>query len=195
MCEAIMAQLFPAKYHNSVPAMPVVASMPQCHVTNEVPPEEFPMVSLSVHELIDRRDWINNPDALAEVRKEADGLVKAGTLTYDKVIPRAQLEAEARASGRDIAIGRLLTIVSWKNAESLSLRKLKARICFRGDEVRDAYGKYAEFQEIKVIPTTISGLNLNLAYGVKRGHKSTQSDIVKAYIQSDLRALVDTYVE
>ena len=31
---------------------------------------------------------------------------------------------------------------------------------------------------------------------MKRGHKSTQSDITKAYIQSDLKALVDdTYVE
>ena len=72
---------------------------------------------------------------------------------------------------------------------------MKARICFRGDDVRDAFGQYAEFQEIKVVPTTILGLNMNLAYGMKRGNKSTQSDIIKAYIQSDLKALVDAYVE
>ncbi|CAL1160923.1 unnamed protein product [Cladocopium goreaui] len=131
-----------------------------CHGWNEVAPEEFPIVSLSIHELIDRREWINDPAALAEIKKEADGLVNAGTWTYDHVVPRAKLEADARASGKDIAIGRLLTIVSWKNAESTTLKKLKARICFRGDEVRDAFGQYAEFQELKVIPTTISGLNL-----------------------------------
>ena len=44
------------------------------------------------------------------------------------VVPRAQLEAEARASGQEIAIGQLMTIMSWKNAESEELKKLKARI-------------------------------------------------------------------
>jgi len=191
----VIAQLFPTKYHRSVPAMPVVPGMSQSHIRNEVAPEEFPIVSLSIHELIDRREWINDPAALAEIKKEADGLVNAGTWTYDHVVPRAKLEADARASGKDIAIGRLLTIVSWKNAESTTLKKLKARIYFRGDEVRDAFGQHAEFQELKVIPTTISGLNLNLAYGIKRGHSSSQSDIIKAYIQSDLKTLVETYVE
>ena len=64
--------------------------------------------------------------------------------------------------------------MSWENAESVDLRKLKARICFRGDEIRDALGQYAKFQELKVIPMTISRLSLNLAYGMKRGQSSSK---------------------
>ena len=52
-----------------------------------------------------------------------------------------------------------MTITSWKNAESEELRKLKARIVFRGDNVRTAEGEYAQFQEIKVIPTNYNGWN------------------------------------
>jgi len=52
-----------------------------------------------------------------------------------------------------------MTIMSWKNAESEELRKLKARIVFRGDNVRTAEGEYAQFQEIKVIPTNYNSWN------------------------------------
>ena len=72
---------------------------------------------------------------------------------YDNVIPRAQLEAEARASGQEIAIGKLMTIMSWKNAESEEL-KLKARIVFRGDNVRTAEG-------VRPIPRNQSVSNYN----------------------------------
>ena len=37
-------------------------------------------------------------------------------------------------------IGRLMTILSVKHWESPSLRKLKARIVFRGDDIRDGDG-------------------------------------------------------
>ena len=80
--------------------------------------------------------------------------------------------------------------MSWKNAELEELKKLKARIMFRGDGVRTAEGDYAQCQEIKVIPTTRAGININLAFAMKRGHSTTQSDAVKAYIQSDLSILV-----
>ena len=51
------------------------------------------------------------------------------------------------------------------------------------------------FQEIKIIPTTIAGLNISLASGLKRGQKPSQSDVIKAYIQSDLQTENDTYIE
>ena len=53
----------------------------------------------------------------------------------------------------------------------------------------------SEFQEIKIIPTTIAGLNINLASGLKRGQKPSQSDVIKAYMQSDLQTENDTYIE
>ena len=195
MCESVMAQLFPKKYHVAVPCMPVTNVIQTGHIPKDPNPWELQDVFCGIHELIDRKVWSKDPAALAEAKKEAQGLIEAGTWNYDQVIPRAQLEADARKSGQEIAIGQLMTIMSWKNAESEDLKKLKARVVFRGDNVRTAEGDYAQFQEIKVIPTTIAGININLAFGMKRGHSTTQSDVVKAYIQSDLNTLVPTYVE
>jgi len=53
----------------------------------------------------------------------------------------------------------------------------------------------SEFQEIKAIPTTIVGLNTNLAFGFRKGNKTSQSDAIKAHIQSDLHTVHDTYIE
>ena len=77
MCEAVIAQLFPKKFHQAVLSMPVVPTIPQAHVQNEISPKDVHEIPLSIHEVISRRDWINDPAALAEVEKEADGLVKA----------------------------------------------------------------------------------------------------------------------
>ena len=84
-----------------------------------------------------------------------------------------------------------MTIMSWKNAESEAEKRLKAL----GNNVRDEFGLASEFLETKIIPTTIAGLNINLAFGLKRGNKTSQSDVIKAYIQSDLQTENGTYIE
>ena len=61
--------------------------------------------------------WKNDPVANSEAQKEAKGLIDAGTWNYEKAIPRRELERQSRKSGTKIAIGKLMTIVSWKNAE------------------------------------------------------------------------------
>ena len=88
-----------------------------------------------------------------------------------------------------------MILLSWKNAESPERRKLKARVVFRRDAVRDELGNFAIFQDIKVTPTGISGVNCNLLYGGLRNHVTYQSDVIKAYVQSDLRTERPTYVE
>ena len=88
-----------------------------------------------------------------------------------------------------------MTIMSWKRAENPDLKKLKARIVFRGDNVRDECGEYAICQEIRVTPTAISGVNLNLMYGCLKDHMTTQSDVIKAYVQSWLQTQHPTFVE
>ncbi|CAE7661277.1 unnamed protein product [Symbiodinium sp. CCMP2592] len=162
MCSLVMQHLFPDKFHASVPAMPCHTFVQHEHVNKEVP---MPHVFSAIHQLIERREWIKDPAALAEAKKEAEGLIAEGTWNYDEVIPRSELVAEARESGKKIHIGQLMTIMSWKHAENPDLKKLKARIVFRGDNVRDECGEYAIFQEIRVTPTAISGVNLNLMYG------------------------------
>ena len=192
MCAYVMQHLFPDKYYAAVPAMPCRPFVQHEHIEKEVP---TPHVFSAIHQLIDRREWIKDPAAVAEAKREAEGLMAEGTWDYKVVIPRNELVMKARSSGEKIHIGQLMTIMSWKHAENAALRKLKARIVFRGDNVRDECGEYAVFQEIRVTPTGISGVNLNLMYGSLKGHHTSQSDVVKAYVQSWLDTVHPTYVE
>ena len=92
-------------------------------------------------------------------------------------------------------IGRLMTILSLKRWESPSLRKLKARIVLRGDDKRDGDGNLAVLLESKVNLAGISAIYANLAYGSLLNHKTTQSDVVRAYLQPTLGTKVPTFVE
>ena len=70
-------------------------------------------------------------------------------------------------------VGRLMTILSVKHWEVPEVRRLKARIVFRGDDIRDQDNNLAVLQEAKVNPSGLAGINANLAYGVwelKRAH-------------------------
>ena len=61
-----------------------------------------------------------------------------------------------------------------KHFETPELRKQKARIVFRGDDIRDQDNNLAVLQEAKVYPTGIAGINANLAFGALRGHSTSQ---------------------
>lgn len=88
-----------------------------------------------------------------------------------------------------------MTILSVKCWETPALRNLKARIVFRGDDIRDNDGNLAVLLESKVNPTGMAGINANLAYGALENNKTTQSDVARAYLQSTLGTKVPTYVE
>ena len=80
MYEAAMAQLFPKKFHQAVPSMPVFQQplKPMCKMKSH---QRMSMrLHCQIHEVLSRKDWINDPAALADVKKEADGLVKAGNV-------------------------------------------------------------------------------------------------------------------
>ena len=88
-----------------------------------------------------------------------------------------------------------MTILSVKHWETPELRRLKARIVFRGDDIRDPDNNIAVLQEAKVNPSGLAGINANLAYGCMKGNCTTQSDVVRAYTQSILNTQVPTWVE
>lgn len=92
-------------------------------------------------------------------------------------------------------IGRIMTILSIKDFESPELRKLKARVVFRGDNIRDQEGNLAVLLDSKICPSGMSSISVNLAFGAIKGHKTTQSDVARAYLQSMLGTKVPTWVE
>ena len=63
------------------------------------------------------------------------------------------------------------------------------------DDISDNEGNLAVLLESKVNPTGMAAINANLAYGSSPGHKTTQSDVVRAYLQSRLGTKVPTWVE
>ena len=82
---------------------------------------------------IDRKRWRKHAGAQKCINGEAQGLISHGAWDYTKVAPRENLLARKEP----LNIGRLMTLLSIKNFEVPELRKLKARIVFRGDGIRD----------------------------------------------------------
>ena len=89
-----------------------------------------------------------------------------------------------------------MAIVSVKGAElSPDSWKLKARIVFRGDNIRDECRMSAVFDELySSSPSSLEGLNTTIAFGLLDSHGVSVSDAIKAYVQSVLKSPTHTYV-
>ena len=151
-------------------------------------------VPLAVTHLLERWEW--DDKARQAVRDEGRALVDVGTWDESTVIERDDLLSRARTKGEKLHYGALMSICSVKFWEkSAEFHKHKGRICFRGDNVKDEHGAVAVFQEMSATPTTIQSANSNLAYGCLPGHKTTQADAVRAYVQAVLKGVYPTWVQ
>ena len=63
------------------------------------------------------------------------------------------------------------------------------------DIVKDQEGAAAVFQDLAASPTSIAGINNNIAYGRLPGHKTTTADAIKAYMQSLLESKCAPWVQ
>ena len=152
-------------------------------------------IAACVTKLLDRKEWRSDPKALDAIKAEASGLLAEKTWLEETVIEKADLLQWANHSRKKIHIGDLLLLCSIKYFEMPeAYHKHKGRICFRGDNARDEKGAYAVYQELSASPTSIHTANCNIAYGCLPGHKTTQADAIRAYIQALLGSLFETYV-
>jgi len=147
-----------------------------------------------VHKLLDRREWIHQPEAVQAVKDEGQALVEEGTWDLSSVRNKKDLINDARATGKKINYGDLMPICSIKHWESIERRKHKGRIVFRGDNVKDENNAFAVFQELSASPASIHSANSAMAYGIIPGHKITQADAIRAYVQSYLKTKCETWV-
>ena len=139
---------------------------------------------------------MSDPRAIAAVGAEGSALVQAGTWLENTVCEREELLQWAKDNDEDIHVGDLMAICSIKFWErNAEFHKYKGRICFRGDSVKDQYGAAAVFQELTASPATVQAANSNIAYGLLPGHCTTQSDAIRAYVQSLLHSKCKTYVQ
>ena len=154
-----------------------------------------PRVYGAVTKLLDRKQAHGDQKAKDAIWQEAQALVKEGTWLPGTVIEKDDLIAKAKQSGKTIHMGQLMPICSIKFWEMpASQHKYKGRVVFRGDCVKDEHGAPAVFQELSASPTGINTANSVIAYGSLEGSKVQCSDAIRAYIQSDLDSLHETWV-
>jgi len=221
LCHTLLGALF--SFANHTPALPCTRKVSTAvHREKETPLENFAMspnldpcvdmhsdeaisanpdspqqrTSSAVTKLLERSEMSKDPKAVEAVGAEGRALVQCGTWLENTVIEREELLKWSRESGVDIHCGDLMAICSIKFWErDAEFHKYKGRICFRGDSVKDQYGAAAVFQELSASPTTVQAANSNIAYGMLPGNKSTQSDAIRAYVQSLLKGKCQTWVQ
>ena len=211
LCHVMMSSLFPHVVNRHVFSMPCVARSYQPHRPKLV--RGYPSIPLDVmmfetgchevhtpafvHKLLDRSEWKGHPEALKAIENERQGLLANGTRDESKIRSKSEILAEARAAGKKIHIGSLMIIVSIKGYERpTSEWAVKARVVFRGDIVKDEANQAAVFDEVAASsPSSLSGLNAIIAFGLLDGHQTTTSDCIKAYIQSPLSSSQQTFVQ
>ena len=184
MARVIIVSLFPFAQTFVAPALPCRPSMPQAHRDNDAHPlkpidvllfetavKEVEVQGL-VHRLLDRKKWIGQASAIECVRGEKDGLVNAGTWIESQIQSKADVLSWSRRTSNSVHFGSLMVIVSVKGAElSPDSWKLKARIVFRGENIRDEGGMSAVFDELySGSPSSLEGLNTTIAFGLLDSH-------------------------
>ena len=206
--KVMLMSLFPFAEIFQTPAMPCVPSMPQLHREKDSKPSipldvlmhESGMTEVKipglVHRLLDRKEWAGQPGAYEAIKKEKDGLVGVGTWLEDEIVSKKDVLAWATRTSNVIHFGNLMVILSVKGSELSSDQwKLKARIVFRGDDIRDQSGMSAVFEELFASsPSSLEGLNTAVAFGLLESHGVTTSDAVRAYTQARLKTKHRTYV-
>ena len=90
----------------------------------------------AVHLLLNRNEWRKREGWEAAMKQQVDGLLANKIWSFDEVVSRDVLLERTKKDKASVNIGRLMTILSIKNFESPSLRKLKARFVFRDDDIR-----------------------------------------------------------
>ena len=158
MAETIIESLYPKKFYHNVTSMTSKAV-----VTRNMKKSE----------------WINNPEAVESVKKEAIGLRNNRTWDDSSVTTLANLKMQAKISGNKVKIANLLTLCGVKHAEQdVSLHKYKGRIVYRGDDIRDQDGCQVVFDplETSTNPTALVALNITLFYGMMQDNSTSLAE-------------------
>lgn len=97
-----------------------------------------------------KSEWNNNPQAIAAVKKEAEGLRKNNTWDDSSVTTLSNLKLQAKISGNKVTIANLLTLCGAKHIEQdASFHRYKGRIVYRGDDIRDQDGCQVVFDPLE----------------------------------------------
>ena len=96
LAETIIESLYPKKFYHNVPSM---------------------TSSAFVTKNLKKSEWVNNPEAVEAVKKEAVGLRSNQTWDDSSVTTLANLKLQSKISGNRVKIANLLTLCGLKHAE------------------------------------------------------------------------------
>ena len=106
------------------------------------------------------------------------------------------VKARADKNKETIHLGSLLELVYEKHSElDASQRKLKGRVVFLGNQVKDQHGASAVFEEMASAPAGMEASRYCDAWGCYEGHITEQADAEQAYTQAYLGGKVRTWIQ
>ena len=108
-----------------------------------------------------------------------------------------EVKRQANKEGRTIHLGSMLELLYQKGDElpkGDKGRKLKGRVVFLGDRVRDQHGAAAVFEDLASSPAGMEASKFVDAYGLIKGHTCQQADAEQAYTQALLGTKYETWM-
>lgn len=159
---------------------------PESHNINADSTSEPAMVAREVG----KKEYNESAKAQAALKKEIDRLANINTWIEDEVQPLHAVKKAADRQGIKIHIGRVLWIMVEKNSElspDNPLRKMKGRVVFQGNQVRDQFGEVAFFQELGASPAPMNASKVTDIHGFFYDYVVQQADAPQAYTQTELK--------
>ena len=133
------------------------------------------------------------------IKKEYDSLEARGCWNLDEAEPLDTVCKRYTANKQLIHIGFMLELLYLKHSElDEADQKLKGRVVFLGDRVRDQYGTAAIFEALASSPAGMEAARFVDAYGLMTTddvkHIIQQADAEQAYTQAKMDTKHPTFV-
>lgn len=191
MATVIVSSLCSETVLNAIPSMPTVGGV-LAHEEKGLWMAQ--LVLALVHKPLSREEINRSPEAKRKLQEEAAEFRKIGVWDENKLYEVDTLISEAQKNQQKIHIAEIMGICHIKGAElPESQQQMKARLVFRGDDCKDAFGDKAIYKEMKSLPATVHSINMVLYHGMRPNNKVEISDATKAYLQAPLNSEVPTY--
>ena len=194
MAMSILCSVLPHVFMKGIPSMPVIpAASSGAH--NDLSSRAAALLRMGlVHRLLSRQEVMQNPDAIAAIKKEVSDVRGIPVWDDSSVVELHQLKQQAREAGKQVHIAEVMVICSEKNAELKGRSTFKGRLVYRGDNTRDQEGNLAKFSELHALPASLQTVALVLFYGMLMENMCQIADAKKAYLQAMLDTGVETWV-
>ena len=203
MATSILVSLYPEKFMEGVPAMPITVTCSDFHYGKKLERIADQLnhgnclqdAQALVHRVLSKKEIKEDPKAGEAIKKEADEVRAMGVWDDSTVCELEALKKWAKQSGEKVHIAEVMEIGSIKNDElGPTLSQHKGRLVFRGDATRDENGLPAKFRELHSQPASIQIISLVMLYGLMQNMIVNIADCKKAYLQALLRSPIATWV-